>query len=85
MEDCRKCGAPRQPGAWSCPYCHIAFANAPPGAAVGPVGGAPPGVREALEGGNKIEAIRLYRQATGASLRDAKDAVEALEKQLPRR
>ena len=32
----------------------------------------------ALRAGNKIEAIRLYRQATGAGLKDAKDAIDAI-------
>ncbi len=31
-----------------------------------------------LEGGRKIAAIELYRRQTGASLKDAKDFVEAL-------
>jgi hypothetical protein len=32
----------------------------------------------ALRGGNKIEAIKLYRLATGADLKASKDAVEAM-------
>jgi len=32
----------------------------------------------ALSAGNKIEAIRLYRKATGAGLKDAKDAIDAI-------
>jgi ribosomal protein L7/L12 len=32
-----------------------------------------------LASGRKIEAIRVYREATGLGLKDAKDAVEALE------
>ena len=31
-----------------------------------------------LEQGQKIEAIKLYRERTGAGLKDAKDAVEAI-------
>lgn len=31
-----------------------------------------------MEGGKKIEAIKLYRQQTGCDLKNAKDAVEAL-------
>jgi ribosomal protein L7/L12 len=38
----------------------------------------PPGVLEALRAGNKIEAIRQYRQATGVGLKEAKDFVESL-------
>lgn len=36
-------------------------------------------VRAALRDGNKIEAIKLYRELTGVGLKDAKDAVEAME------
>jgi len=36
-------------------------------------------VAAALRAGNKIEAIKLYRQATGADLKASKDAVEAME------
>jgi ribosomal protein L7/L12 len=32
--------------------------------------------------GKKIEAIRLYRQATGVDLKDSKDAVDALEARI---
>ena len=35
-------------------------------------------VIELLEKGRKIEAIKTYRLLTGASLKDAKDAVEAM-------
>ncbi len=35
-----------------------------------------------LQKGNKIEAIKAYREATGAGLKDAKDAVDALERRL---
>ena len=33
-----------------------------------------------VRGGRKIEAIKLYRDVTGAGLKEAKDAVEALER-----
>ena len=36
-------------------------------------------VQSAVFNGNKIEAIRVYREDTGSSLRDAKSAVEKLE------
>lgn len=39
----------------------------------------------ALEAGNKIEAIKLYREFTGSDLRAAKDAVEALIAELVQR
>ena len=36
-------------------------------------------VRSLLSEGRKIEAIKVYREATGAGLKEAKDAVEALD------
>jgi ribosomal protein L7/L12/streptogramin lyase len=36
-----------------------------------------------VRGGNKIQAIKLYRELTGTSLADAKDAVERLERGEP--
>ncbi len=36
-------------------------------------------VRAALAAGNKIEAIKLYREHTGLGLKEAKDAVDAME------
>jgi ribosomal protein L7/L12 len=36
-------------------------------------------VRSLLDQGPKIEAIKVYREATGAGLKEAKDAVENLE------
>lgn len=54
-------------------------AAAPAGSAGGP--GAPdPGVLAALQAGNKILAIKLYRERTGASLKASKEAVDALER-----
>ena len=40
---------------------------------------------ELVRGGKKIEAIRRYRELFGASLRDAKDAIDALERAPARR
>lgn len=37
-----------------------------------------PQVVTELEGGRKIEAIKVYRDLTGAGLKEAKDAVEAM-------
>ncbi|MGC5017644.1 hypothetical protein [Micromonospora sp. DT47] len=37
-----------------------------------------PGVREHLARGEKIKAIKAYRAATGADLKTAKEAVEAM-------
>jgi ribosomal protein L7/L12 len=36
-------------------------------------------VKALMQQGNKIEAIKVYREATGTGLKEAKDAVEALD------
>jgi hypothetical protein len=40
-----------------------------------------PGVVEQLEQGKKIQAIKIYREQTGAGLAEAKTAVEAIAKE----
>jgi ribosomal protein L7/L12 len=42
-------------------------------------------IETAIYAGRKIEAIKLYREATGGGLADAKRAVEDLEVDLRRR
>lgn len=42
----------------------------------------PPQVMNALQRGDKIEAIKLMRQATGLGLKEAKDLVDAAQSQL---
>jgi ribosomal protein L7/L12 len=37
-----------------------------------------------LSAGEKIGAIRLYREMTGLGLKEAKDAVDEMEQKLPR-
>ena len=44
--------------------------------------GLSPQVLEALRRGNKIEAIKIYRELTGVGLAEAKQAVEAIESRL---
>lgn len=46
------------------------------------VGSVPPEVKEALEHGNKIEAIKRLRAASGVGLKQAKDAVETAHQPL---
>ena len=36
-------------------------------------------IQELLRAGRKIDAIKFYREQSGASLKDAKDFVESLE------
>lgn len=43
-----------------------------------PEPGTPAGVLEELLAGRKIQAIKVYREATGVGLKDAKDAIELL-------
>lgn len=35
-----------------------------------------------VQAGKKIEAIKVYRQTTGAGLKDSKNAIDALERSL---
>ena len=41
-------------------------------------------IREALLSGNKINAIKIYRSIYGVGLKEAKDAVDAMERNLYR-
>jgi ribosomal protein L7/L12 len=43
-----------------------------------PYANLPAPVIEALQNGNKIQAIKLYREATGADLKDAKDLIDEI-------
>jgi len=43
-----------------------------------PYANLPAPVIEALQKGNKIQAIKLYREATGADLKEAKDFIEEI-------
>lgn len=38
-----------------------------------------PRVLELIDSGNKIQAVKLYRELTGAGLKESNDAVEAIE------
>ena len=80
---CENCGADAGPGATACGYCGVTFTGAAPGAATGPAGANPEIVR-LLRTNQKIEAIKVYRHATKCGLREARDAVEAIEAALSR-
>jgi hypothetical protein len=43
-----------------------------------PYANMPAPVIDALQSGNKIQAIKLYREATGAGLKEAKDLIEEI-------
>ncbi len=78
---CENCGAGVTPGAVVCGYCGTTFVTAAPGVA-GPPSGANPELVRLIRSGQKIEAIRVYRQGIKCGLKEAKDAVEALERTL---
>ena len=48
------------------------------GTPVGAFGGMPLDIVELARSGNKLEAIKRYRELTGVGLKEAKDAIEAL-------
>ena len=45
---------------------------------MGPASPVPPDIVELARAGHKIEAIKRIREVTGAGLRDAKNAIDAL-------
>jgi hypothetical protein len=40
----------------------------------------PPGVAEAIQSGQKIKAIKLYRMSSGVGLKEAKEFVEGVQR-----
>ena len=50
----------------------------PPGFGGSPFGGLPPDVVELARSGNALAAIKRYREITGASLAEAKDAIDRI-------
>ena len=54
------------------------------GIAFDPFADVPHSVMDALRRGKKIEAIKEFRAATGADLKDAKDAVDEFARRMPR-
>jgi hypothetical protein len=85
MPRCRFCDADVPAGRTSCPSCGAELPSDDPTtatpAATAPI---PSGAEDETElldllrRGRKIDAIKLHRQRTGAGLKEAKDAVEAL-------
>jgi ribosomal protein L7/L12 len=41
-----------------------------------------PQIQEALQRGNKIEAIKIYRELTGVGLAEAKQVIDGIESRL---
>lgn len=82
---CPECGSHVSDQAVACPGCGYPMA-ARRAQGMDSAAGLPAsktnGVREALRSGNKIEAIKIYREATGLGLKESKDAVEILEVEM---
>jgi hypothetical protein len=45
-----------------------------------PYANLPAGVAEAIQSGEKIKAIKLYREASGVGLKEAKDFIEGVQR-----
>jgi large subunit ribosomal protein L7/L12 len=75
MPKCPFCEKPISVGTTSCPYCHAPITGMQPPTS----DDLEARVRALLDQRQKIEAIKLYREETGSSLLDAKNAVEASE------
>jgi hypothetical protein len=81
MPRCPYCDQDNAAGASRCEQCGATLPREPgpaPGPAGGPADALERELRELLASGGKIAAIRRHREATGADLRTAKDAVEAI-------
>lgn len=84
MPFCSHCGERVPDEAVNCPGCGAPVAEASSGEQEGPPAqpalsidpGMTAHIRQLARDGNKIQAIKEYREQTGASLKDAKDAVE---------
>jgi large subunit ribosomal protein L7/L12 len=75
MPTCPSCHGQIEAGIDQCPHCRALIAGLPPL----PSDGLVRRVQALLDNGQKIEAIKLYREEIASSLLDAKRAVEALD------
>jgi ribosomal protein L7/L12 len=79
MSPCPFCQHDNPPGNRFCGQCGAALAAEADGVS----DALQPQILVLLAESRKIEAIKLYRERTGAGLKDAKDAVGAMEKARP--
>lgn len=88
MSKCRICNRDNPSDAGRCQHCgawleqkigdNVSVTGQPSEETAGPPTGMEAEVLGLMSGGQKIEAIKLYREKTGVGLKEAKDAVEAL-------
>ncbi len=79
MTRCTFCDHENPPGATSCAECHAELPGALDAAQQADVDP----LMDLVRSGKKIEAIKIYRQRMGVGLKEAKDAIEALERGEP--
>ena len=75
MPKCPLCKMEITTGTTSCPYCGVSLPDSEP---VTP--DLEQQVRSLLAQGRKLEAVKIYKNDVGCGLKEAKDAVEALER-----
>jgi ribosomal protein L7/L12 len=75
MSKCQFCKMDIARGASSCPSCGAAVPTSGPASL-----DLEQRARSLLAQGRKLEAVRIYKNEVGCSLKEAKDAVEALER-----
>ena len=75
MSNCPSCNSTNSPGTTLCRSCGASIPEPATWTA-----DLEREVRSLLEQGKKIEAVKVYKDHTGSGLKDAKDAVEALQR-----
>ncbi len=84
MSYCSHCGAPAPIGAPACRFCGFALAPAAWGQPPAPPANDPfvVEIEQLLRRGNKLDAVKRYREKHDTGLVEAKDAIEAWEARL---
>jgi ribosomal protein L7/L12 len=79
MGQCSRCQQPVDPDAQRCPHCGAWLGQQPDAPEPNP-DSLESEIRSLLTQGQKIAAIKLYRERTGVGLAEAKNAVERIER-----